>query len=152
LGEKSISNFKMPPEVIRQTVMLHIRYPLLLRQVEGLLSERGIDIYHETARFWWNWFGPMFAAEIRKRRIHHQSYSDWCWHLNEVFVRINGETHYLWRTVGREGRVLEVFVTKRGDCKAALKFLKRAMNRYAQLKVIVTDLPPVVSGSEECDR
>ena len=94
----------------------------------------------------------MFAAEIRKRRIHHQSYSDWRWHLNEVFVRINGETHYLWRTVDREGRVLEVFVTKRGDCKAALKFLKRAMKRYGQLKVIVTDLPPVVSGSDECDR
>jgi putative transposase len=142
----------MPPEVIRQTVMLHIRYPLLLRQVGDLLSERGTDIYHETARFWWNRFGPMFAAEIRKRRIHHQSYSDWRWHLNEVFVRINGEAHYFWRTVDREGRVLEVFVTKRGDCKAALKFLKRAMKRYGQLKVIVTDLPPVVSGSDECDR
>jgi putative transposase len=61
-------------------------------------------------------------------------------------VQINGETHYLWRPVDREDRVLEVFVTKRGDCKAAPKFLKRAMKRYGQLKVTVTDLPPVVSG------
>ena len=67
-------------------------------------------------------------------------------------MQINGETHYLWRTVDREDRVLEVFVMKRGDCKAALMFLKRVMKRYDQLKLIVTDLPPVVSGSDGCDR
>jgi transposase-like protein len=55
----------------------------------------GIDICHESIRFWWNRFGPMFAAEIRKRRVHHRSYSNWRWHLDDVFVRINGETHYL---------------------------------------------------------
>ena len=60
------------------------------RQVEDLLFERGIDIYHETVRYWWNRFGPLFAAEIRKRRVHHGSYSLWRWHLDEVFVRING--------------------------------------------------------------
>ena len=115
------------------------RYPLSLRQVEDLLFERGIDICHETVRFWWNRFGPMFAAEIRKRRVHHRSYSNWRWHLDEVFVRINGETHYLWRAVDHEGEVLEVFATKRRDRKAALQFLKRAMKRYGQPKVIVTD-------------
>ncbi len=56
-----------------------------------------------TVRFWWNRFGPMFAAEIRKRRVHHFSYSNWRWHLDEVFVRINGKTHYLWRAVDHEG-------------------------------------------------
>ena len=61
------------------------------------------------------------------------------WHLDEVFVRINGETHYLWRAVDHEGEVLEVFVTKRRDRRAALRFLKRAMKRYGQPKVIVTD-------------
>jgi putative transposase len=71
----------------------------------------------------------MFAAEIRKRRIYHRSYSRWRWHLDEVFVRINGEMHYLWRAVDREGEVLEVFATKRRDRKAALEFLKRAMKR-----------------------
>ncbi len=88
--------FNSSPEVIRLAVMMYIRYPLSLRQVEDLLFERNIDICHETVRFWWNRFGPMFAAEIRKRRIHHQSYSRWHWHLDEMFVRINGETHYLW--------------------------------------------------------
>jgi putative transposase len=63
--------FNSSPDVIRLTVMMYIRYPLSLRQVEDLLAERGIDICHETVRFWWNRFGPMFAAEIRKRRVHH---------------------------------------------------------------------------------
>ena len=128
------------PEIIRFAVMMYIRYPLSLRQVEDLLFERGIDICHETVRFWWNRFGPMFAAEIRKRRIHQQRcYSLWRWHLDEVFVRINGEIHYLWRAVDHEGEVLEVFATKRRDCKAALRFLKRAIKRYGRPKAIVTD-------------
>ena len=119
--------------------MMYIRYPLSLRQVEDLLFERGIDICHETVRFWWNRFGPMFAAEIRKRRIYDRSFSSWRWHLDEVFVRINGEMHYLWRAVDHEGEVLEVFVTKCRDRKAALAFIKRAMKRYGRPKVIVTD-------------
>ena len=110
-----------------------------MRQVEDLLFERGIDICHETVRFWWNRFGPMFAGEIRSRRAHHRSYSLWRWHLDKVFVRINGETHYLWRAVDHEGEVLEVFATKRRDRKAALNFLKRAMKRYGRPRAIVTD-------------
>jgi putative transposase len=81
----------------------------------------------------------MFAAEIWKLRVHHQSYSNWRWHLDEVFVRIIGEMHYLWRAVDHEGEAPEVFVTKRRDRRAALKFLKRAMKRFGQPKVIVTD-------------
>jgi putative transposase len=68
--------FNSSPEVIRLVVMMYIRYPLSLRQVEDLLFERGIDICHETVRFWWNRFGPLFAAEIRKRRIHLHSHSN----------------------------------------------------------------------------
>jgi putative transposase len=131
--------FNSSPEVIRLTVMTYLRYPLSLRQVEDILFERGIDICHETVRFWWNRFGPMFANEIRKRRIKAQSYSHWRWHLDEVFVRINGETHYLWRAVDPEGEVLELFVTKRRDRRAALKFLTRAMKRYGQPRSIITD-------------
>ena len=107
--------FNSSPEVIRLAVMMYIRYPLSLRQVEDLLFERGIDICHETVRFWWNRFGPLFAAEIRKGRIHHRSYSLWRWHFDEVFVGFNGETHYLWRAVDHEGEILEVFATKRRD-------------------------------------
>ena len=131
--------FNSSPEVIRLAVMLYIRYPLSLRQVEEILFERGIDICHETVRFWWNRFGPMFAAEIRKRRIQHRCYSQWRWHVDEVFVRINGKTYYLWRAVGHEGEVLEVFATKRRDRNAALAFLKRAMKRYGRPEAIVTD-------------
>ena len=140
--------FNSSPEIIRLTVMMYVRYPLSLRQVEDLLFERGIDICHETVRFWWNRFGPIFAAEIRKQRIQSHSYSRWRWHLDEVFVRINGETHYLWRAVDHEGEVravdhegevLEVFATKRRDRKAALTFIKRAMKRYGPPNVIVTD-------------
>ncbi len=131
--------FNSSPEVIRLAVMMYIRYPLSLRQVEDLLFERGIDICHETIRFWWNRFGPMFASEIRKRRVRHRSFSQWRWHLDEVFVRIDGETHYLWRAVDHEGEVLEVFATKRRDRRAALKFLKRTMKRYGRPKLFVTD-------------
>ncbi len=131
--------FNSSPEVIRLTVMMYVRYPLSLRQVEDLLFERGMDICHETVRLWWNRFGPMFAAEIRKQRVHRRSYSQWRWHLDEVFVRINGETHYLWRAVDHEGEVLEVFATKRRARGAALKFLKRTMKRYGRPKTIVTD-------------
>ena len=131
--------FNSSPEIIRLAVMMYVRFPLSLRQVEDLLSERGIDICHETVRFWWNRFGPLFAAEIRKRRVHRHCYSNWRWHLDEVFVRINGKTHYLWRAVDHEGEVLEVFATKRRDRRSALRFLKRAIKRYGRPASVVTD-------------
>jgi putative transposase len=131
--------FNSSPEVIRLAVMLYVRYPLSLRQVEDILFERGIDICHETVRLWWNRFGPMFAAEIRKRRIRHRCYSQWRWYVDEVYVWINGEMFYLWRAVDHEGEVLEVFTSKRRDRRAALDFLKRAMKRYGRPCVIVTD-------------
>jgi putative transposase len=132
--------FKTSPEVIRLAVMMYIRFPLSLRQVEDLLHERGIDICHETVRVWWNRFGPMFSADIRKKRSESiRSHIQWRWHLDEVFVRINGETYYLWRAVDHEGEVLEAYVTKRRDRKAALRFLRKAMKRYGRPEVIVTD-------------
>jgi len=77
-------------------VMMYVKYPLSLRNVEDLLAERGIDICHETVRFWWNRFGPMFATEIRRKRVDHmRAYTPWRWRLDEVFVKINGAKHYL---------------------------------------------------------
>lgn len=120
--------------------MMYVWFPLSLRNVEDLLNERGIDISYETVRFWWNRFGPLFAAEVRKNRVSQmRAYSNWQWHLDEVFVRINGETHYLWRAVDHEGEVLESFVTKRRDRKAALKFLLRTMKRHGRPQIFVTD-------------
>ena len=132
--------FKTSPEIIRLAVMLYVRFPLSLRNVEDTLHERGIDISYETVRFWWNRFGPMFAAEIRQIRVSRmRAYSNWQWHLDEVFVKINGETHYLWRAVDHEGEVLESYVSKRRDRKAALKFLRKTMKRHGRVGVLVTD-------------
>jgi len=120
--------------------MMYFRYPLSLRNVEDLLFERGIDICHETVRLWWNRFGPIFASEIRRQRISRmRGFRHWQWHLDEVFVKINGETHYLWRAVDQEGEILESYVTKKRDKSAALRFLKNALKRHGPANEIVTD-------------
>lgn len=131
--------FKTSPEIIRLAVMMYVRYPLSLRNVEDLLFERGIEISHETVRYWWNRFGPLFAAEIRKRRVEGMKSSRWRWHLDEMFVKINGEQHYLWRAIDHEGEVLESFVTRTRDRKAALKFIRKAMKRHGRPDRLVTD-------------
>ncbi len=83
----SFKYFKTSPEIIRLAVMMYIRFPLSLRNVEDLLHERGIDITHETVRFWWNRFGTLFAAQIRKKRsASMRAHTQWRWHLDEVFV------------------------------------------------------------------
>jgi len=85
----------------------------------------------------------MFAAEIRRRRVDRmRAFSSWRWHVDELFVKINGERHYLWRAVDREGEVLEAVVTKRRNKKAALKFLRKLMRRCGQPQKIVTDQLP----------
>jgi putative transposase len=132
--------FKTSPEIIRLSVMMYIRFPLSLRNVEDLLHERGIDVSYEYVRFWWQRFGPKFASEIRKRRSQSmRCHSNWKWHLDEMFVKINGDRYYLWRAVDHEGEVLESYVTKTRDRKAALKFLKKSMRRFGRPEVIVTD-------------
>jgi len=132
--------FDSSPEVIQLVVMLYVRYPLSLRNVEDLASERGIDICHETVRTWVRRFGPMFAAKIRKRRVSAmRQHTHWRWHLDEVYVRVQGEMRYLWRAVDHEGEVLESFVTKERDKAAALKFMKKLMKRHGCAKVVTTD-------------
>jgi putative transposase len=132
--------FNSSPEVIRLVVMMYVRYPLSLHNVEDLLAERAIDVSHETVRFWWNRFGPMFAAEIRKRRAAHiRGFIQWRWHLDEAFVKIHGKLRYLWRAVDHEGEVLEAVVTSKRNKAAALKLLKRIMKKYGRPRTIVTD-------------
>ena len=132
--------FHSSPEVIRLVVMLYVRFPLSLRNVEDLLFERGIDICHETVRLWWNRFGPLFAADIRRQRVSRmRGFRHWRWHLDEVYVKINGEMHYLWRAVDHEGEVLESYVTKTRDKAAALRFMRKALKRHGQAEAIVTD-------------
>lgn len=132
--------FHSSPEIIRMVVMLYVRYPLSLRNVEDLLFERGYDLCHETVRLWWNRFGPMFAADIKRQRISRmRGYTQWRWHTDEVFVKINGETHYLWRAVDHEGEILESYVTKKRDKKAAIRFFKKTLKRHGSPVEIVTN-------------
>jgi putative transposase len=131
--------FKTSREIIRLAVMMYVRFPLSLQNVEDRPYERGVEISHETVRFGWHRFGPMFAAEIRKRRIEGMKSSHWRGQLDEIFVKINGERYYLWRAVDHEGEVLESFVTKTRDKKAPLKFLEKAMRRHGPCDRYVTD-------------
>jgi putative transposase len=129
-------------------VMMYVRYPLSLRNVEDLLAERGINVSYETVRFWWNRFGPMFAAEIGKRRIgQRRGCAHWRWHLDEVFVKINGKQCYLWRAVDHEGEVLDVYVTSKRDKAAASRFLKRILKRHGRTSEIVTDGLPAYGAA-----
>ena len=132
--------FNSSPEIIRLAVMMYVKFPLSLRNVEDLLHERGIDVSYETVRYWWNRFGPMFAAEIRRKRVDRmRAFTHWRWHLDEVYVKINGEMHYLWRAVDQEGEVLESFATKERDKAAALTFMKKLMRRHGRAKAVTTD-------------
>jgi putative transposase len=132
--------FNSSPEVIRLVVMMYVRFPLSLRNVENLLFERGIDICHETVRLWWNRFGPLFAADIRRQRVSRmRGFRHWRWHLDEVYVKIGGEMRYLWRAVDHEGEVLESYVTVTRDKAAALKFMKKALKRHGPPAKITTD-------------
>ena len=132
--------FHSSPEVIRLVVLIYVRFPLSLLNVEDLLFERGIDIYHETVRLWWNRFGPLFAADIRRQRVNGmKGFRQWRSHLDEIYVKINNETHYMWRAVDHEGEILESYVTKTRDKKAALTFMRKALKRHGKAETIVTD-------------
>ena len=132
--------FNSSPEVIRLVVMMYVKYPLSLRNVEDLLFERGINLCHETVRFWRNRFGPLFAGDIRRQRVSHlRGFRQWRWHMDEMYVKLNGEMVYLWCAVDHEGEILESFVTRTRDKDAALKFMKKAMKRHGSPEAIATD-------------
>jgi putative transposase len=132
--------FKTSREIISPAVMVCIRFPLSLRNVEDLLHECGIEISHECARFWWLRFGPMFTAENRRKHVDRmRGCRHWRWHLDEMFVKVNGERRHLWRAVDHKGQVLESLVTKTRDRKAALKFLRKSLKRHGRPETFVTD-------------
>lgn len=129
--------FKTSPEIIKLAVMYYVRYPLSLRNVEDILHERGIDICHETIRYWWYKFGTTFSKEVKKKT--HSPVSQWRWHVDEIFVKINGELHYLWRAVDQEGTVIDCYVSKKRNKREALKFLKKAISNHGVPKQIISD-------------
>jgi len=120
--------------------MMYVSFPLSLRDVEDLLFERGIDICYETVRFWWNRFGPLFAADIRRQRVSRiRGFWRWRWHLDEMYVKLNGEMAYLWRAVDNEGEVLESYGTRKRDKAVALTFMKKALKRRGRAEMIITN-------------
>jgi transposase-like protein len=132
----SYSGYRFPPEVIHQAIWLYLRFTLSFRDVEDLLAERGIAISYKTVRRWVNHFGPIIAAELRKRRPKPHA----VWHLDEVYLKIDGRMVYLWRAVDAEGEVLDVLVQSKRDKRAALKLMRKLLRKYAVVpERLVTD-------------
>jgi putative transposase len=132
----SYAGYRFPPEVIHQAIWLYLRFTLSFRDIEDLLAERGIAVSYETVRRWVNHFGPMIAAHLRKRRPKPHA----TWHLDEVYLKIDGRMVYLWRAVDAEGEVLDVLVQSKRNKHAALKLMRKLLKKYAFApKRLVTD-------------
>ena len=127
MNKISYSGYRFPPEIIQQAIWLYLRFTLSLRDVEDLLVERGVALSYETVRRWMNHFGPMIAADLRKRRLKPHT----TWHLDEVYLKIDGRMVYLWRAVDAEGEVLDVLVQSKRNKHAALKLMRKLMKKYA---------------------
>ena len=118
MSKISFAGYRFPPEIICQAIWLYLRFTLSLRDVQDLLSERGIEVSYETVRRWVNHFGPLIAKDLRKRRPKPHS----IWHLDEVYLKIDGRMAYLWRAVDAEGEVLDVLVQSKRDKHAAMRY------------------------------
>ena len=115
--------YRFPAEVIHYTVWLYHVFSLSLRDIELILAERGVVVSYESIRRWCLRFGTEFARKLRRRRPRPGD----IWHLDEVFLRINGELHYLWRAVDQHGVVLDILVQSRRNASAAKRFFKRLL-------------------------
>jgi transposase-like protein len=132
----SYAGYRFPPEIIQQAIWLYLRFTLSLRDVEDLLAERGVTVSYETVRRWVNHFGPMVAADLQERRPKPHS----IWHLDEVYLKIDGRMVYLWRAVDAEGEVLDVLAQSKRNKHAALKLMRKLLKKYAFVpQRLVTD-------------
>ena len=123
----SCSGYRFRPEVIHQAIWLYLRFTLSFRDVEDWLTDRGIAISYEIVRRWVNHFGPIIAAELSKHRPKPHAF----WHLDEVYLKIDGRVVYLWCAVDAEGEVLNVLVQSKRDKRAALKLMRKLPRKYA---------------------
>lgn len=127
---------RFPSEIIQYAVWLYHRFNLSHRDIEDLLAEKGISVSYESVRLWSNKFGPKFASRLRR---HHQGYGD-TFHLDEVFIKIQGKPYYLWRAVDQDSEVVDVFLQSRRNSQAAKRFFKRLILRHrGHPRKIVTD-------------
>ena len=134
----SYLGYRFPPEIIQHAIWLYLRFTLSFRDVEDLLAERGITVSYETARRWVNHFGPLIAADLRKRRPKPHT----TWHLDEVYLKIDGRLVYLWRAVDAEGEVLDVLVQSKRNKHAAMKLMRKLLRKYGVVpdRIITDDL------------
>jgi len=127
---------RFPPEIIQYAVWLYHRFNLSHRDIEDLLAERGIVVSYESIRLWCNKFGPQYARRLKRR---HQGFGD-TFYIDEVFVKIDGMQHYMWRAVDQDGEIVDIFLQRRRDGKAAKRFFKRLLKTHRnEPRKIVTD-------------
>jgi putative transposase len=141
------AEYRFPPETIQRSIWLYLRFTLSFRDAEDLLAERGIAISYETIRRWVNHFGPMIAAYLRKRRPKPHT----IWHLDEVYLKIDGRMAYLWRAVDAEGEVLDVLVQSKRNKHAALKLKRKLLKKYSFVpdRLITDELPAYGAAARE---
>jgi len=132
----SYRGYRFPPDIIQHGVWLYLRFALSFRDVEDLLAERGIVVSYETIRRWVAHFGPLIAADLRRRRCRPHA----VWHLDEMVVSIAGKPMYLWRAVDAEGEVLEVLIQRKRDTRAAARLMRKLLKKQGFAPTeIVTD-------------
>ncbi|WP_202469305.1 IS6 family transposase [Streptomyces sp. SID2888] len=132
----SYKGHRYPVEIISHCVWLYFRFPLSFREVEELMLERGVLVSYETIRRWCAKFGQVYANALRRRRPRPGDK----WHLDEVFIKINGELKYLWRAVDQNGNVLDILVQNRRNKAAARRFFRRLLKGIGAVpRVVVTD-------------
>jgi putative transposase len=138
MTEISYSGYRFSPEIIQQAIWLDLWFTLSFRDVEDLLGERGVTLSYETVRRWENHFGPMIAADLRKCRPKPYT----TWHLDEVYLKIDGRMVYLWRAVDSEGKVLDVLIRSRRNKAAALSLMRKLLKKYGFVpgKLVTDDL------------
>ena len=125
-----------PPEIIQYAVWLYYRFNLSHRDIEDLLAERGINVTYEAIRLWCNKFGPKYSARLKRK---HRGYGD-TFFIDDVFIKIDGKQHYLWRAVDQDGEIVDVYLQKRRDGAAAKRFFKRLLKKHGvEPRKIVTD-------------
>ena len=132
----SYCRHRFPAEIISHCVWLYFRFALSFRDVEEIMSERGVTLTYETIREWSLKFGTSFAKKLKQRRSR---FSD-IWHLDKMFIKINGKSHYLWRAVDQNGNLLDILVQKARDRRAAKRFCRKLLKGLQYVpRVIITD-------------
>jgi putative transposase len=136
LGMNTYKRHRFPPDIISYAVWLYYRFNLSHRDIEDLLAERGITVSYETIRLWCIKFGALYSRRLRRK---HRGYGD-TFYIDEVFVKINGKQHYLWRAVDQDGEVVDVYLQVKRDGATAKRFFRRLLRRHGgEPRKIVTD-------------